>query len=326
MRPRITTVLMAAAAFVGNSLALQAARGQTHSAAEMPAVSLLHRALDSVGARVVRVPGTVESIANVKGIITLKLVNGIPGSDSATLYVIGAAEDAAGLARFNPGDNVTVSSVIQRKSGATAKSATYYALPQSIADVKPIGWTQLGRERLTVGLIAAIALVLLVAIPLRNRDTDDNDLEQPMRLETEASPRSLTPAFARTLRSTARVLLIEDEPLVRLAARRGLERSGFEVEEAATGAEAMALWNASGDSFDCVVSDVILPNGMGPDVVERMRSERHGIPVLFVSGQAKRLNPSVLQEPHTAFLQKPFGSKQLADALSALLNPTPLAA
>jgi CheY-like chemotaxis protein len=316
-------VVVAASMSVGVPMAKSAA--QSAPVALPTAVPLLHRVLDTVGARAVRVSGTVESTTQDARTISLKLVNRIPGSDSAALYLVGAAGDAAGLARFNVGDNVTVSGIVERKAIAAGETPSFYVVPQSAADVAPIGWTQLGRERLTVGVIAVIALVLLVAIPLRNRDTDDTDLE-PMHLETESAPRATTPAFTRTARSVARVLLIEDEPLVRLAARRGLERNGFEVEEAASGAAAMALWNDVGESFDCVVSDVILPGGNGPDFVEQMRSDRHEIPVLFVSGQAKRLSPAVLEEPNTAFLQKPFGSKQLTDALSALLNPSPFAA
>jgi CheY-like chemotaxis protein len=325
MRSRIVSALVVIGALASNCIPLAVSAAQDASSRRPSAVPLLRRALDTIGSLPVRVSGTVESTTSLKGTLTLKLVNRIPGSDSAALYLIGVTGDAAGLARFSAGDNVTVSGAVKQKAIAPGERAAFYVIPVSTADVTPIGWTQLGRERLTVGIIAVIALLLLVAIPLRNRDTDDTDLE-PMHLETESAPRSTTPAFTRTARSTARVLLIEDEPLVRLAARRGLERNGFEVEEAASGADAMTLWHDASESFDCVVSDVILPGGNGPDFVERMRSDRHEIPVLFVSGHAKRLNPSVLQEPHTAFLQKPFGSKQLTDALSRLLNPSPFAA
>jgi CheY-like chemotaxis protein len=323
MRSRIVSALMAIGALAVNGSSMAA---QSASRAQPPAVTLSARDLAILDARPVRVSGTVESSTRVQGTITLKLVNRIPGSDRAALYLLGRVGVASGLARFNVGDDITVSGVVQQRRTSPGESHAFYVVPQSSADVTPIGWTQIEREELTVGIVAVMALILLIAIPLRNRANVDAELHS-MHLETGSNRRVATPALSRVARSTAaRVLLIEDEPLVRLAARRGLERNGFEVEEAACGADAMALWHDAGESFDCVVSDVILPGGNGPDFVERMRSDRHEIPVLFVSGQAKRLNPLLLQEPNTAFLQKPFGSKQLTDALSALLHPSPLAA
>src|SRR4051812_38199843 len=81
MRSRFGMIL-AVSAITGNSIATTTCAAQSESTALPAFVPLLHQALDTVGARAVRIPGTVETTTNLEGVITLKLVNSIPGSDS----------------------------------------------------------------------------------------------------------------------------------------------------------------------------------------------------------------------------------------------------
>jgi CheY-like chemotaxis protein len=100
------------------------------------------------------------------------------------------------------------------------------------------------------------------------------------------------------------VLLVEDEPAVRAIAVRVLERAGYRVLSA-TGGDA-ALHLAAGEPrIDLVLSDVVMPGMGGAALVERLRLERPGIRVLFMSGYSADL-PKALAPTGGSLLQKPF--------------------
>ena len=80
----------------------------------------------------------------------------------------------------------------------------------------------------------------------------------------------------------ARILLVEDDPRVRTATVGALEDLGYEPVACSSGAEALALFDSM--EFDLVISDVIMPEMTGPEMVREMRSRRHDIAVLFVTG------------------------------------------
>ncbi len=147
------------------------------------------------------------------------------------------------------------------------------------------------------------------------------------RVEPALEVRPVPETAATRQGDGARVLLIEDETSVRTAARRILERGGYRVAEARNGADALLLWHEEGETFDCIVTDVVLPGLRGPELVERFRADRPEIPVLFVSGYTDRaLGRLDLEVPNTAFLQKPFEPRRLAAALSDLLHQSAVAA
>ena len=99
-----------------------------------------------------------------------------------------------------------------------------------------------------------------------------------------------------------RLLLVEDEFLIRMTLAEILADEGFEILEAASGAEAVSLLEASVP--DLVLTDLNLPGGMdGFDVARAARARAGDIPVLFTSGEpiaASRLGP------HDRALTKPY--------------------
>ena len=80
-----------------------------------------------------------------------------------------------------------------------------------------------------------------------------------------------------------RVLVVDDEPSIVDAVATSLRYEGFEVLEAGTGREALAL--AKSAPPDLMVLDVMLPDLDGIEVTRRLRSERLGIPVLFLTAR-----------------------------------------
>ena len=134
---------------------------------------------------------------------------------------------------------------------------------------------------------------------------------------TEA-PAPLPSARERpTPSAPARILLIEDEELVRATTKRLLERLGYQVLEASGADEALALAAAGTTTFDAVLCDVAMPGRSGPEVVAELRTSRPGLRVLFVSGYPEG---EIGASEHAAFLTKPYSLADLADTLRALFE------
>jgi two-component system cell cycle sensor histidine kinase/response regulator CckA len=117
------------------------------------------------------------------------------------------------------------------------------------------------------------------------------------------------------------ILLVEDEASVRISARRLLERHGYTVVEARHGVEALQLAEEPGRYFDVVVTDVVMPEMGGRELVERLRARQPSLKVLFMSGYTERaISSDGTMPPGTAFVEKPFTVDQLIRRLRKVLD------
>ncbi len=107
------------------------------------------------------------------------------------------------------------------------------------------------------------------------------------------------------LHGDATVLVVDDDPAVRLVTITLLRDLGYEVLEAA-GAEVAMIQALNAERLDLVISDVTMPGGDGPDLVARLRVERPGVPTIYISGYPDRYP----LEAETV-LAKPFTPAQL---------------
>jgi two-component system, cell cycle sensor histidine kinase and response regulator CckA len=120
---------------------------------------------------------------------------------------------------------------------------------------------------------------------------------------------------------TETLLLVEDDAAVRSSARRLLEWHGYTVLEARNGAEALRVYDAHEDAIDLVLTDVVMPEMGGHDLVERLRERRPDLPVLFMSGYAERAFTSDGSMPAgTGYLEKPFTVETLMRRLREVLE------
>ena len=117
------------------------------------------------------------------------------------------------------------------------------------------------------------------------------------------------------------VLLVEDEDAVRAIARRVLTKAGYRVIEARSGTEALRISREPSVTIDLIVSDIVMPELNGPDLVREVRAQQPSVKVLFMSGYTENtiLKASVLQH-ETAFIEKPFSLEGLTSKVREVLD------
>lgn len=117
------------------------------------------------------------------------------------------------------------------------------------------------------------------------------------------------------------VLVVEDEAEVRAIARMVLERYGYRVLEAGSGAEALRVCEGQEGPVQLLVADVVMPGMSGPEVARRLTRTYPELKVLYMSGYTDdAIVRYGVSERGTAFLQKPFTSEALARKVREVLD------
>ena len=117
----------------------------------------------------------------------------------------------------------------------------------------------------------------------------------------------------------ARILLVEDDPRVRTATVGALEDLDYEPVACSSGAEAIELFERQ--EFDLVISDVIMPEMTGPELIRHLKaSSTRDFAVLFVTGYVGERENEDLRSHE--LLRKPFTVGALASAVAAALSRT----
>jgi PAS domain S-box-containing protein len=123
-------------------------------------------------------------------------------------------------------------------------------------------------------------------------------------------------------RGTETVLLVEDEPAVRVVAVQTLQEQGYTVLEAANGDEALRVaQERAEEAIHLLLTDVVMPRMSGKELASQLKTIRPGLKVLFISGYTDNaiIHNGVL-EPGIAFLQKPFTPEVLARKVREVLD------
>ncbi len=115
------------------------------------------------------------------------------------------------------------------------------------------------------------------------------------------------------------VILIDDEPDLRAAARQGLELSDFDVRDFADGEEALATISRTFDGV--VISDIKMPRITGLEVMSRVLAIDSEIPVILVTGHGDiPMAVEAIRSGAYDFIEKPFAAETLADAAGRALE------
>lgn len=111
------------------------------------------------------------------------------------------------------------------------------------------------------------------------------------------------------------ILVVEDEPLVRMLTVDIVEELGFRAEEAGSATEAMTK-AASGGRFEAAIIDLGLPDRGGDSLAQELRAIRGDLPILITSGYHRSRFDEVFDGDRlVSFLDKPYLPDQLRQAL-----------
>jgi PAS domain S-box-containing protein len=139
----------------------------------------------------------------------------------------------------------------------------------------------------------------------------------------EGARGSLHPAL-ESFDGTETILLVEDEAQVRAFVRTVLQRSGYQVIEAAGGGDALVLSEEHAGNIDLLLTDVIMPQMSGPQLAERLSGR---VPkVLYMSGYTEdSIVRQGLFDASVALLQKPITPEALVRKVREVLDSPPQA-
>lgn len=115
-----------------------------------------------------------------------------------------------------------------------------------------------------------------------------------------------------------RILIVDDEPDMRLAIKNVLRMRGYEIAEASDGPTAINLFEKNG--IDLVLLDIRLPGMDGIEVLEKLRKINRKIPVVMITGYGHIQSVvDVMKLGANEYLQKPFENTQLVDVIKKML-------
>jgi two-component system, cell cycle sensor histidine kinase and response regulator CckA len=129
---------------------------------------------------------------------------------------------------------------------------------------------------------------------------------------------SVRPPVPQPVSGERCVLLIEDDDMLRDVVCVALQQVGYRVLSARDGVEAVSIAERQGREIDSIITDIMLPGPPGTQLAPRLTKHCPGAPILFVSGWAGADPALPSLEVPTAFLPKPFSSRDLLRALDRL--------
>ena len=117
-------------------------------------------------------------------------------------------------------------------------------------------------------------------------------------------------------------MIAEDDPALRRLATRILRNLGYEVLEAGSGVEAIAVWEQHGKKVSLLLTDLVMPDGLtGRDLAKQMATREADLKVIYSSGYSPELRETafIFREGHN-FLQKPYAPAKLAETVRRCLD------
>ena len=143
----------------------------------------------------------------------------------------------------------------------------------------------------------------------------------------DAARRTRSGPHLTVARGTETVLVVEDEPALRLVARKILESAGYTVLVASNGDEALTCFHRTVTPVHLLLTDVVMPGMSGPALVARLREEGGRTTVLYTSGYAdEALTGDGARDEHIHFLAKPYTGTTLLRKVREVLDARPATA
>ncbi len=118
---------------------------------------------------------------------------------------------------------------------------------------------------------------------------------------------------------TGRILIVDDEDMVRNYVRRALSSRGWEVTEASNGLAALDLVKAG--TFDALICDLKMPDMRGEEVIKNVRASRPEMRVIVITGSVSNITTPIVPGVEVdGFLIKPFGIDEIRGMIEKVVG------
>ncbi len=136
-------------------------------------------------------------------------------------------------------------------------------------------------------------------------------------VETRVNPA----ASVSSVSAQERLLLVDDQPLVRAGLCRLLQSMGYQVTEASDGQDALERLRAAPNDFDLVISDQAMPRLSGLELAQALRADGSRMPIILCSGFCEALDEeNAIKSGVSGVLAKPIDRSSMATAVRQALG------
>ena len=142
----------------------------------------------------------------------------------------------------------------------------------------------------------------------------------PRCIEPAATRRPIAAPEGRAMEGKERLLIVDDEELVRMVTKAVLAYRGYQVVEAQDGEDAVAKYTAGGAEFDLILMDMHMPRLNGYDALVRIRQFNPRAKAILLSGGLHHPGDGIGALENVAFLHKPFENQELTRLVRQLLD------
>jgi PAS domain S-box-containing protein len=139
--------------------------------------------------------------------------------------------------------------------------------------------------------------------------------------EVPVEPSSAEAGTSPASAALATILVVEDEAGIRALVRKFLRKHGYEIFEAANGEQALAMLAEHHGRIDVLITDMVMAQMGGRELVDRLREQGRDMKVLYISGYTDDASVYAAElPPGSAFLQKPFTLSALLEKVQQILG------
>lgn len=124
------------------------------------------------------------------------------------------------------------------------------------------------------------------------------------------------------LKGDERILLVEDDKLVRSVIVEVLTNYGYKMITAANGVEGLETFAKMGNDIDLIIADVVMPKMSGIDLINQIKNDKPDIKSLYMSGYSEQVNN--LDDMGVNYIKKPFDPLDLVKMIRIILDTKPV--